>query len=80
MDNETNAISQKIKRELSDFLGIGIEDVEDESEFEADFHMSPTDMTDFLDILNKAGFTTEHLDLTQIETFSDLIEQMTSHV
>ncbi len=80
MDNETNTISQKVKRELSDFLGIGIEDVEDESEFAADFHMSASDMTDFMDILNKAGFATENLDLTQIETFSDLIEEMTAHV
>jgi hypothetical protein len=74
MDNEINAIKQKIKRELADFLGIGLDDIEDESEFISDFHMSPTDMTDFLDILNKSGFDTDSIELTQIETFSDLID------
>lgn len=80
MDSETNTISQKIKRELSDFLGIGIEDVEEESDFIEDFHMSPTDMTDFMDILEKAGFETDGIDLTTIETFGDLLEAITAHV
>ncbi len=80
MDSETNTISQKVKRELADFLGIGMEDVEEDSEFTGDFHMTPSDMADFMDILGKAGFATENLDLTQIETFSDLIEEMTAHV
>ena len=80
MDSETNTISQKIKRELSDFLGIGIEDIEEESDFIEDFHMSPTDMTDFMDILEKAGFETDSIDLTTIETFGDLLEAITAHV
>lgn len=79
MDAETNKIIQKVKRELADFLGIGMEDIEDESEFTSDFHMSASEMTDFIDILNKAGFTTDSLDLTQIETFTDLIDQLSSH-
>jgi len=80
MDNETNTISQKVKRELSDFLGIGIEDIEDESEFVEDFHMTASEMTDFMDILSKAGFETDKIDLTEIEAFSDLVEALTAHV
>lgn len=80
MDPETNTIQQKVKRELSDFLGIGIEDIEDESDFSADFHMSPTDMTDFIDILEKSGLDVEEVDLTNIDCFSDLIESLTAHV
>lgn len=80
MDAETNTISQKVKRELADFLGIGMDDIEDDSEFSADFHMSPTDMADFVDILSKAGMSTEGIDLTQIESYSDLIDELTAHV
>ena len=80
MDSETNTINQKVKRELSDFLGIGMEDIEDDSDFLEDFHMSPTDMTDFMEILEKAGFDSEDIDLTEIENFSDLIDALTAHV
>lgn len=80
MDNEMNTIRQKVKRELSDFLGIGIEDIEDESDFSVDFHMSPTDMTDFIDILEKSGLDTAAVDLSEIESFSDLIDSLTAHV
>ena len=47
MDTELANIRQNIKRELADFLGIGLEDIEDESEFESDFHMNATQITDF---------------------------------
>lgn len=80
MDSDTNNISQKIKRELSDFLGIGIDDIEEDSDFLEDFHMTASDMTDFMDILGKAGFETDTIDLTQIETFTDLLEAITAHV
>lgn len=79
MDAETNKVHQKVKRELADFLGIGMEDIEDESEFETDFHMSATEMTDFVDILSKSGFSVDQLSLTEIESFSDLIDQLTAH-
>lgn len=75
-----NTIRQKVKRELSDFLGIGIEDIEDESDFSVDFHMSPTGMTDFMDILSKSGLDTESINLEEIECFSDLVEALTEHI
>lgn len=74
MDNEFQKIAQKVKRELSDFLGISYEDIEDDTFFSEDLHMNPTDMIDFVEILGKAGFVVDDLDLTTIETFSDLIE------
>ncbi len=80
MDNETNSISQKVKRELSDFLGIGIEDIEPDSDFLEDFHMSPTDITDFMDILEKSGLDIDKVDLTEVENFNDLVEALTAHV
>lgn len=79
MDSELANIKQKIKRELADFLGIGLEDVEDESEFESDFHMNAAQITDFVDILGKAGFDTDELDFNEIDTFADLVDALTAH-
>jgi acyl carrier protein len=80
MDTDIHTIKQKVKRELADFLGVGIEDIEDESEFTSDFHMTASDMTDFMDILEKSGVSTDGLDLTNIESFSDLVDEVTAHV
>jgi hypothetical protein len=80
MDPETNKTYQKIKRELADFIGVGIDDIEDDSDFMEDLHMSATDMTDFMDILGKAGFDTQNIDLTEIENFTDLVEEMSDRI
>ncbi len=69
-------IKHKIKRELADYLGVDIEDIEDESVLATDLHMDPVALSDFMAILAKAGFQTEDLDLTEIETFEDLYEKI----
>lgn len=74
MDPQLNNVRQKVKRELVDFLGIGPEDVEDDTFFAEDLHMNPTDMTDFIEILGKAGFDVADIDLTEVETFEDLVD------
>jgi len=74
MEPEFANLRNKIKRELADFLGVGIEDVDDDSSFKEDFHMNASDMTDFLDILEKSGVETENINLTEIETFEELVE------
>jgi acyl carrier protein len=79
MDSELANIKQNIKRELADFLGIGLEDIEDESEFESDFHMNAVQITDFVEILGKAGFNTQDLDFNEIDTFSELVDALTAH-
>ena len=79
MDSELANIKQKIKRELADFLGIGLEDIEDESEFESDFHMNAVQITDFVEILGKAGFNTQDLNFNEIDTFSELVDTLTAH-
>ena len=79
MDPELANAKQKIKRELADFLGIGMEDVEDESEFESDFHMNAAQITDFMEILASAGFETSGLNFNEIDTFSELVDALTAH-
>lgn len=79
MDSDFEKTKQKIKRELSDYLGIEAEDVEDDSILSEDFHMMPNDLTDFMEILSTAGFDTSKIELTEIETFEDLVEAVTAH-
>jgi acyl carrier protein len=79
MDSELANTKQKINRELADYLGVDMEDVEDESILATDFHMDATMLADFMEILSKAGFDASELDFTEIETFSDLVDALTAH-
>jgi acyl carrier protein len=79
MDTEFANTKQKIKRELADYLGVDMEDIEDETEFATDLHMDATMLTDFMDILSKAGFDISQLDFTEVETFLELVEALTEH-
>lgn len=79
MDTELANIKQKVKRELADYLGVDMEDIEDETEFSTDLHMDAVAIADFMDILTKAGFDTAQLDFTEIDSFLDLVEALTAH-
>lgn len=79
MDSEFANTKQKIKRELADFLGVDMEDIEDESVLATDLHMDAVMLTDFMEILTKAGYDVTQLDFTEIETFLELVEALTAH-
>jgi acyl carrier protein len=79
METSFTDTKQKIKRELADFLGVDMEDVEDETSLTEDLHMNPSTLADFAEILNKAGFPVESSELVDVETFSDLVEMLTIH-
>jgi hypothetical protein len=79
MDSEFANTKQKVKRELADYLGVDMEDIEDESVLATDLHMDAVMLTDFMEILTKAGFDVSQLDFTEIETFLELIEALTAH-
>lgn len=79
MDSELANTKQKIKRELADYLGVDMEDIEDETEFTTDLHMDAVALTDFMEILSKAGFDVTELDFNEIGTFLELVEALTEH-
>jgi acyl carrier protein len=79
MDSEFANPRQKIKRELADFLGVDMEDIEDETEFTVDLHMDAMMLSDFMEILEKAGYDVTELDFTEIENFSELVDALTAH-
>lgn len=78
MESDFEKTKQKVKRELADFLGIGMEDIEDDTEMATDLHMDPSTLTDFMEILGKAGFAAEDVNLTEIDTFLELVEALTA--
>jgi len=79
MDSE-NQIKQKIKTELSNHLGIDLEDIEDESTLTGDLHMKATEITDFMEILSSKGYESAGVNLADLETFEDLCEAVSSHI
>jgi len=70
MNNE-----QKIKNLLANHLGIDLEDIEGGSVLTEDLHMTAVDLTDFIEIL-KTNFDVSKLNLSEIETFEDLVENL----
>lgn len=79
MDNDFNKIKETVRRELASYLGIEPEDIEDDSILTEDLHMKATDLTDFMEILTRMNMDTRDVDLTEIETFLDLVEALTAH-
>ena len=79
MDNDFNKTKESVRRELANYLGIEPEDIEDDSILTEDLHMKATDMTDFMEILTRMNLDTNGIDLTEIETFLDLVEALTAH-
>ena len=79
MDNEFAKIKETVRRELSNYLGVDAEDIEDDSSLAEDLHMKASDLTDFMQILTRMDMETEGVDLTQTETFLDLVEALTDH-
>lgn len=79
MDLEAQT-KQKVKNELVTYLGIDLEDVEDESTLTGDLHMKATELTDFLELLSSKGFDTDSVNLSEIETFEELTEALSAHI
>jgi hypothetical protein len=79
MDSDFNKTKEIVRHELANFLGVETGDIEDDSILTEDLHMKATDLTDFMEILTRMNMETESIDLTQIETFLDLVEALTDH-
>lgn len=79
MNKDYNEIREQIKGELSNFLGIEPDDIENDFSLTEDLHMTPAELTDFIELLSKMDFVTKDIDFTEIETFSDLIDTLTQH-
>lgn len=79
MNKEEIEFKNNIKKTLADFLGIDTDDIEDDFSLTEDLHMKASDLTDFLQVLSQKGYLIENLDLTEMETFSDFVEEISLH-
>lgn len=72
--SNSNNIVGLIKEVLAEQIGVEPEDIHDEDSFKDDLHMSPVDLTDFINALQDKGIDTSKIDLVQISTVENLIE------
>ena len=68
-------MKEKITKLLADFLGIEPSDIADDDSLVEDLHMTPSELTDFTELLAKSDIDTSSLDLTEVETVADLYEK-----
>jgi hypothetical protein len=79
MESDFNKTKDIVRHELANFLGVESEDIEDDSSLAEDLHMKASDLTDFMEILSRMNMDTDGVDLTETETFLDLVEALTDH-
>ncbi len=70
----TISISKVVKQELANFLGVSVEDINDDDSLTSDLHLGPHEVTDFLELLQTKGLDTSKTDLASIDTLSDLVD------
>jgi hypothetical protein len=78
MTKDAKDIAGKILTTLSNQIGVEKEELNVEDSFQEDLHMSPADLTDFLERLEEVGFNTSEIDLTETKHVEDLIETIIS--
>lgn len=79
MENEAVKLKEKVKSLLAEFLGVDTDDIKDEYELSGDLHMTPADITDFLQILEGSHINISEINLAETETFDELTEALTQH-
>ncbi len=79
MDKDTNKLADRIKKILADFLGVDADDIKNEYSLADELHMTASDLTDFVEALRASGIDTSSLVLTEIDSFDDLIENLSNH-
>lgn len=67
-------MKEKILKILADFLGVEPGDINDEDSLIEDLHMTPSDLTDFVELLSTNGLDTTKLEISEIESLNDLYE------
>ena len=76
--SQNTSQAKLVKELLAQYLGLEPEDINDDDSLTIDFHMSATDLVDFIESLNTYKIDTSQLDLTKIETFGELVETLVS--
>ena len=75
-DNTRNEITNTVKNDLANFLGVDLEDIENSDSFSDDLHMRPSDLTDFLETLSNKLPRISSIDISEIESVGELIDEL----
>lgn len=78
MTKTATDISQKIITLLAEHIGADEEELSSTDTFQDKINMSVTDLADFVEKLKVAGFDVSKIDLTEIKSVGDLIENIIS--
>lgn len=65
---------------LAEHIGVEPDDIKREDFFFEDLHMSPTDLSDFLETLAGTGIDITKIDLSTVETVEDLLDALISQL
>lgn len=76
--NTENKIEKLIKQLLADHLGVDLDEIASEDSFIDNLGMGAADLSDFFELLSKKGFDMGNLDLPELITVADLIENLSS--
>jgi acyl carrier protein len=72
------SLIDKVKEILAAQIGVEPDDIHDEDLLAEDLHMSAYDISDFVHSLENNGFNIKDIDLTNLETVSDIVEVLSS--
>ncbi|MBN1168779.1 hypothetical protein JXA63_02715 [Candidatus Woesebacteria bacterium] len=72
----SNEINEKVLDLLAEQIGVEKEDILPEYTFSDDLHMSPANFTEFIESLNKIQIDASKIDMTEVETIEDFLEQL----
>ena len=68
----------KIKQLLAEHIGVDVDDINEDDSLYEDLHMTASDLSEFVELLNTQGHDTSLIQLEEIDTVSDLIESISS--
>jgi acyl carrier protein len=66
----------KVRELVAEHLGVETDDISIEDSFSNDLHMGPTELSELIEKLESMEVDTTKIDLTEIETISELIETL----
>lgn len=74
---DTTIIGQ-VKGILSEQLGIDNDDIKETDRFLDHLHMSPSDVSEFLEKISELGYDTSKIELSDFNSIEDIIEIISS--
>jgi|GEM_PF-1650593 hypothetical protein len=74
--DEGNKLRSLVAKALADHIGVEADDIKDDDFFFDDLHMNPTELTDFVHEIESLGVDSTKINLEELETFEDLLDQV----